>query len=184
MKADIILLQRQNHTRGFLLDEESNKASRLAYDFESEEGEDTSFMLSCLDSINKCMENLDVNKFTDVAQVYIPSNVLRFINQGSWKYWLFHHAMADGTELSEKARNIVTEFATNLGSYMCFYIFKDIRDCYISEETQKSPYKMRKISDKRKGLFYLIQEATKVMDVVCPKEKKVSPTINIVDQKI
>lgn len=181
MKADIILLQRKNHSRGFVLDEETNKASRLAFDFESEEGEETSFMLSCLDSINKCIENLDVNKFTDIAQIYIPSNVLRFISQGSWKYWLFHNSKADGTELSEKAMNIVRKFADNLRNKMCYYVFKDIRDCYISEDTQKSQYKMRKVSDKRKSLFYLIQQATATIDIVCPKEKKVSPTINIVD---
>ena len=181
MKADIILLQRQTHSRGFILDEETNRASRLAFDFESEEGEETSFMLSCLDSINKCMEHIDVNKFTDVAQVYIPSNVLRFINQGIWKYWLFNKTMADGTELSSKAIDIVKEFADNLRNGMCYYVLRDIRDCYISEETQKSPYKMRKVSNKRKSLFYLVQQATATMDVVCPKEKKVSPTINIVD---
>lgn len=168
MKNKLYLLSRGNKTVGVIFNEDKNVASRL--DFTSEvETTKNQYIITAVDSITKCLEQLDVKEFTNVCQIYVPSEVLKAIQDETYKFWLMTGVTSKGEAV--EGLEVWNKFADIWALKNRCFVFRNIATCYIKDEIKAIPQALAKVSHEYQANDKFARYCITEMNKISPKEK-------------
>lgn len=164
----IFLISRENVTIGVSYDEVSNTAKgiRLTSDKCSETGRNN-YQIQTIDSINKVLNTIKTKELNTVIQVYVNSFIYDAIVNENYKFWLLTGAFSTGEVVDDSLIAVWSEFRKQMKRVGDYVVFRNVKNCYISDKNKANPYYMRKVSRFKligdKYARYCVRELDKII---------------------
>lgn len=139
----IYLLTRAQGTVGVLYNDnpQAPQAFQLHYELNT-----NNFYAQGLHAVNSFMEMFDLKKNPGVHVVYVPSSLLKAINNENWKYWLATGKDNEGNDIEPEQLEAWGKFAKLWQAKGLHYIFKSIGACKVNDIIYNNKARYNKLS--------------------------------------
>lgn len=178
MNNRIFLLSRENNTIGVVYNETANKANRLQFTSELTTADGKGqYMVSAIDSVNRCLESLDVEKFTNVCQIYVTSAVEEAIKSETYKFWLMSGTNAKGEPVDEAVIAVWSKFSELMAEKGRYFVFRNIATCYIKDTTKANARVYARLPVYAKVNDTYARYCVEEMDKLCPSNGEIPAVV-------
>lgn len=146
MSNRIFLLSKNNTTIGVAYNATANTASKLFFKSELETADGkNNYQVTSIDSINKVLEKLDVSKFDNVCQIYVPSLVEEAIKSENYKFWLLTGKNSKGEDIDVELMNVWQRFSELMSEKGRYFVFRNIATCFLKDYVVNNPRALAKV---------------------------------------
>lgn len=146
MSNRIFLLSKNDTTVGVAYNQSANTASKLFFKSElaTADGKNN-YQVTSIDSINKVLEKLDVSKFDNVCQIYVPSIIEEAIKSENYKFWLLTGINSKGETVDQELINVWQKFSDLMGEKGQYFVFRSIATCFLKDYVVSNPRTLAKV---------------------------------------
>lgn len=181
MSNRIFLLSKSDTTVGVAYNATANTASKLYFKSEltTEDGKNN-YQLTSIDSINKVLEKLDVTKFDNVCQIYVPSIVEEAIKSENYKFWLLTGLNSKGEPVDPELINVWQKFSDLMSQKGKYFVFRNLASCFLKDYVISNPKVLAKVDLFRRANDTYARYCKNEIDKLFPESDKneLIPTVS------
>lgn len=169
MRKDLMILTRSNYMVGAFINMDKATAQKIK---NVEKDDRLSSTLIAVKAVTTAINGIDVNALDNVVRVHVPSNVYDIVIGGRYKFYCLTGKDGKGDVIPDNEMEIWKNFADAMTSKGMFFVFRNIKNCFIPEQKKNNARVMRAINRSNKSLLTLDAYANNLkdaMDKLCPR---------------
>ena len=169
MRKDLMILTRSNFMLGAFINMDKATGQRIKA---VEKDDRLSSTLTAVKAVTTAINGIDINALDNVVRVHVPSNVYDIVIGGRYKFYCLTGKDGKGNVIPDHEMSIWQDFADAMTSKGMFFVFRNIKNCFIPEQKKSNARVMRAIKRSNKSLLTLDAYATSLksaMDKLCPR---------------
>ena len=169
MRKDLLVLTRQNFMVGAFVNMDKATAQKIK---SVDKDDRLNSTLIAVKAVTNAINGIDIDSLDNVVRVHVPSNVYDIIVSGRYKFYCLTGKDGKGNIIPDHEMSIWQDFADAMTSKGMFFVFRNIKNCFIPDGKKNNARVMRAINRSNKALVTLDAYANNLkdaMDKLCPR---------------